>query len=243
MNSDILLVTGGASGLGHDIASAAITAGRAVALLDRDADAVRNAADRVGGIPVTADVTRPDQLDRAVAQLVSEHGPIGGVVNSAGLTRPAPAATMDVDDWRLVVDVDLNGTYFVCRSVFPHLSPDSGAIVNVASIAAARGLPGRVAYSAAKAGVVGLTRALATEWAPHGVRVNAVGPSWVDTPLIRTMVADGALDGDELSSRAPLGRMCTTADVASTTLYLLSDAAAFVTGQTIYVDGGYVWGG
>lgn len=73
--------------------------------------------------------------------------------------------------------------------------------------------------------------------------MNAVGPSWVDTPLIRTMVADGALDGDELSSRAPLGRMCTTADVASTTLYLLSDAAAFVTGQTIYVDGGYVWGG
>lgn len=242
MNSRLLLVTGGASGLGRDIAAEAAATGRPVALLDRDADAVRDAAEAVGGIPVTADVTRPDELDRAVSRLVSEHGPLGGVVNSAGLTRPAPAADMDVDDWQLVVDVDLNGTYYVCRAVFPHFSPGA-AIVNIASIASVRGLPGRVAYSAAKAGVVGLTRALATEWAPHGIRVNAVGPSWVDTPLIRTMVADGVLDGEQLRSRTPLGRMCTPGDVAATTLYLLSDVAAFVTGQTIYVDGGYVWAG
>ena len=242
MNSELLLVTGGASGLGRDIAAAATAAGRPVALLDRDADTVRDAAEEIGGIPVTADVTRPDELHRTVTQLVSEHGPLGGVVNSAGLTRPAPAADMDIEDWRLVVDVDLNGTYYVCRAAFPHFSPGA-AIVNVASIASVRGLPGRVAYSAAKAGLVGLTRALAAEWAPQGIRVNAVGPSWVDTPLVRTMVADGVLDEEELQSRAPLGRMCTPDDVAATTLYLLSDAAAFVTGQTIYVDGGYVWAG
>lgn len=236
-----LVITGGASGLGRGIAEAALARGWAVGLIDRDGDAVETVASEIGATAAAADVTRPAELTAAFERIVATYGPITGLINSAGLTRPAPAATMNPDDWQLVVDVNLNGTFYACRAAFPHLA-ENAAVVNIASIAATRGLPGRVAYSAAKAGVVGLTRALAAEWAEYGIRVNALGPSWVDTPLLQGMIRDGVLE-DDFNSRVPLGRMCSIADVAESALHLLSPGALFITGQTIYIDGGYLWSG
>jgi NAD(P)-dependent dehydrogenase (short-subunit alcohol dehydrogenase family) len=144
-------------------------------------------------------------------------------------------------DWQRVLDVDLNGTFFACQAAYPHLAPAS-AIVNLASVLAMRGLPGRVAYTAAKFGVVGITRVLAVEWAGRGIRVNAVGPSWTDTPLIRDQLAAGTLDLEVLE-RVPMGRLAQVEDVVGAVVFLLGDGASFITGQTLYVDGGYTWAG
>lgn len=238
-----VVVTGGASGLGRAIAAHARNAGWTVALLDRDHDSVLAAADELGGAALTADVTEPEQLAEAFAAAVSTHGAISGLVNAAGLTRPGPSESLAVADWKTVVDVDLSGTFYTCQAAFPHLAPEAG-IVNIASIASVRGLPQRAAYSAAKAGVVGLTRALAVEWASHGVRVNAVGPSWVDTPLLRGLVESGSISEEEMVSKVPLGRLCRPEEVADSVMYLLApDSARYITGQTLYIDGGYVWAG
>ncbi|MFC4003837.1 SDR family NAD(P)-dependent oxidoreductase [Prauserella oleivorans] len=226
----VVVVTGSASGLGAHVCARAANEGWTVAGID------------ITGGDYRADVRDPAQLRRAFADIRDRYGRIAGLVNSAGLTRPGPSATLPEADWRMVVDVDLSGTFFACQAAFEHLA-EGASIVNISSIAAARGLPERAAYSAAKAGVTGLTNALAAEWGPQGHRVNAVGPAWTNTPLVQKMIAGGVVDLKSVVDAIPLGRLCTEDDVASAVLFLLSDRAAFVNGQTLYVDGGYAAAG
>ncbi len=162
-------------------------------------------------------------------------------MNSAGINRTGPSAELAVADWQRVIDVDLSGTFYVCQAAYPHLAAGS-AVVNLASVLAMRALPGRVAYAAAKFGVVGITRVLAVEWAARPIRVNAVGPSWTDTPLIQDQLAAGTLDLEVLD-RVPMGRLARVDDIVGAVAFLLSDKASFITGQTLYVDGGYTWAG
>jgi NAD(P)-dependent dehydrogenase (short-subunit alcohol dehydrogenase family) len=234
------VVTGGGNGIGLGVVTSLLGLGLPVTIFDaseKSADVARE----VGVDFHRVDVTDPDALATAFA-LVAEAGPITGLVNSAGLTRTAPSEELAAADWRLVIDVDLSGTFYSCQAAAKHLAPGA-SIVNLASIAATRALPGRVAYTAAKFGVVGVTRVLAVEWADRPIRVNAVAPTWTETPLLADLVAAGKVDVDDLRHRVPMGRLATVQDIVDSILFLLSDKASFITGQTLYVDGGYTWAG
>jgi NAD(P)-dependent dehydrogenase (short-subunit alcohol dehydrogenase family) len=198
-------------------------------------------AEEMGCDFAEVDVTDPMALRRAFAGVAGRSGPLHGLVNSAGINRTGPSADLPLEDWRRVIDVDLSGTFYACQAAYPHLEPGS-AIVNLASIFAMRALPGRVAYAAAKHGVVGITRVLAVEWADRPIRVNAVAPSWTDTPLIRAQETAGTIDLGVLE-HVPFRRLARVEDVAGAIAFLLGDKAAFITGQTLYVDGGYTWAG
>jgi NAD(P)-dependent dehydrogenase (short-subunit alcohol dehydrogenase family) len=234
------VVTGGAKGIGLGVVRELAGEGWHCAILDSD-PAGQAVADELGGAFVQADVTLPEELRAAFADLAARFGPIHGLVNSAGINRTGPSDQVLPEDWQRVLDVDLSGTFYACQAAFPHMAPGS-AIVNLASVFAMRALPGRVAYAAAKHGVVGITRVLAVEWAGRPIRVNAVAPSWTDTPLIRDQLAAGTLDLEVLD-RVPMGRLAQVEDVVGAIVFLLGDKASFITGQTLYVDGGYTWAG
>ena len=234
------VVTGGTKGIGLGVVRELAREGWHCAILDSD-PAGEAVADELGGAFVQADVTRPEELRAAFADLAARFGPIHGLVNSAGINRTGPSDQVLPEDWQRVLDVDLSGTFYACQAAFPHMAPGS-AIVNLASVLATRALPGRVAYAAAKHGVVGVTRVLAVEWAGRPIRVNAVAPSWTDTPLIRDQLAAGTLDLEVLD-RVPMGRLAQVEDVVGAIVFLLGEKASFITGQTLYVDGGYTWAG
>jgi NAD(P)-dependent dehydrogenase (short-subunit alcohol dehydrogenase family) len=234
------VVTGGAKGIGLGTVRELLAGDWRCAIFDGD-PAGKAVADNLGCDFLEVDVTQPDELRRAFADVAGRFGPLHGLVNSAGINRTGPSAELAIEDWKRVIDVDLSGTFYACQAAYPHLAPGS-AIVNLASVFSMRALPGRVAYSAAKHGVVGVTRILAVEWAERPIRVNAVAPSWTDTPLIRDQVAAGTIDLSVLE-HVPFGRLARVEDVAGVIAFLLGDKASFITGQTLYVDGGYLWAG
>jgi NAD(P)-dependent dehydrogenase (short-subunit alcohol dehydrogenase family) len=238
-----VLVTGGGGGLGSVMARGIAEAGAAVAVTDLDADRAREVARAVeaaGGRAVgeRLDVTDREDVERVVERVAAALGPIDGLVNAAGITRRGSAADFPRADWDRVLDVNLTGTFACCQAVGRRmLTRGRGAIVNVASIAGHIGLPGTIAYIAAKGGVVMLTRGLAVEWAPRGVRVNALAPSWFATDMGNLIDREPEYR-ERVLRRVPLGRLGRPEELVGATVFLLSDAASMVTGHVLAVDGG-----
>jgi 3-oxoacyl-[acyl-carrier protein] reductase len=233
------LVTGAARGIGLAITERFLAEGARVALVDRDGDAVEAAAKRLGAAAVglVADVTRADHVERVVGDAHARWGRLDVVVNNAGITgRSYPIWELTDEDWHQVIACDLTSVFLVCRAAVRRmLGQGSGRIVNIASIAGKEGNPTLVPYSTAKAGVIGLTKALAREVATRGIIVNAVAPAVIGTELLRQMTKETV---DLLISKIPMGRVGTPAEVAALVAWLASDECSFSTGAVYDLSGG-----
>ncbi|MGH2458962.1 MAG: SDR family NAD(P)-dependent oxidoreductase [Chloroflexota bacterium] len=239
------VVTGASRGIGRAIALGYARAGANLALVGRDASRLGPVVDEIAALgrqvaPIVADVSIASDVARLAVEAEQALGPIDVLVNNAGgspIYRRLEA-TSD-EDWELVVGLNLDGTFRCCREFGRQMiARRSGRIVNLVSIGARVGLPRLAAYCAAKAGVEGLTRALAIEWAQYGVLVNALGPAFVETDLTRGLRENERLRAG-LLAQTPLERFAQPDEIVGAAVFLASPAASYLTGQTIYVDGGW----
>lgn len=226
------LVTGAGSGIGAAIARKLAAEGADVILADIEAGPVEALAAEIGGRPLRVDVRDEGQVASAMTGLAV-------LVNVAGIGSTTTAPDTPLDVWENVFAVNARGTFLCCKHAIPGMAArGGGAIVNLASVAALVGLRNRAAYCASKGAVVALTRALAVDHVADGIRVNAVCPGTVDSPWVRRLVEDSGESLDALRARQPMGRLGLPEEIADAVAYLASDAAAFVTGTTLVIDGG-----
>lgn len=241
-NDAAVLVTGGASGIGFETARLLVARGRRVFLLDLGADALEEACAALGpshSHALVCDVTDEDAVARSVeeAEVIS---PISGLVNCAGIALDRPSIETSVADFRRIVDINLTGTFIVSRAVVRRWRERDapGAIVNISSISGMTGNKGRAAYGASKGGMNNLTMVMANELGPHGIRVNAVAPGPVDTPLAQAMHTEDVRR--QWHERVPQRRYGSPREIASTVAFLLSGDAGYINGQVLAVDGGFL---
>jgi NAD(P)-dependent dehydrogenase (short-subunit alcohol dehydrogenase family) len=231
------VVTGAARGIGDAIAERLLADGAMVFSLDK----LTAAEPRAGVVYLEADVTDPSSVAEAFKAIDAKADGIDILVNNAGIQRVGLVGKISFADFSAVIATHLNGFFLCASEAVPRMAARAkgGAIVSIASTAAFVGLPGRGAYCAAKAGILGLTRALALEVASAGIRVNAVAPGFTRTKLIDQGLADGSLQEDWMVARVPMKRLAATQEIANIVRFLAGDEASYVTGQTITADGGW----
>ncbi|MET4576400.1 SDR family NAD(P)-dependent oxidoreductase [Ottowia thiooxydans] len=242
LNGKKLIVTGASSGIGYGAAQAFRRAGALVFLADLQGPALHKAGKDVDAAGVAAcDVTIEADCEALAACAERAMDGIDGMFHCAGVAdQVARAVDIDIDTWQKIVDINLRGTFLACRAVGRILlAQRSGAIVNVSSIQGLGAAPRRHAYGPAKAAVAHLTRTLACEWGGSSVRVNAIAPAYIDTPMVAQLKADKKIDVARLEGRTPLARFGKVHEVTSAASFLLSDAASYITGVVLPVDGGW----
>jgi 3-oxoacyl-[acyl-carrier protein] reductase len=237
LEGKVALVTGGSRGIGAAISRGLAEAGARVAVNYRGGqEAAESIAGEIDGLAVQADVSNPDEAKELIERVESELGDIDALVNNAGVTRDTLIARMTDEDWETVIDTNLRGTFNTARAVSRKmLRRRAGSIVNLSSVVGVHGNPGQANYAASKAGIIGLTKALARELGSRGVRVNAIAPGYIATELTDVLTEE---QRGLILQNTPLGRLGEPEDVAGAVRFLCSDEAAFITGEVLLVDGG-----
>ena len=247
LRDKVVLITGAASGIGLAMAHAFSACGARLALLDVDGAALEAAAGRLRAaapqVPILAQVAAVDEqpaVERAFEAVEQAWGRVDVLLNNAGISMNCPTLELSGEAWRKAVDVNLNGVFYCAQAAARRMvARGGGVILNMASMYGVVAAPERAAYCATKAAVAMLSKSLAIEWGPLGVRVNAIAPGYVRTALVDDLVARGRMDLDALARRTPSGRLGTPEEIAALGLFLASDHAAFINGHVALADGGW----
>jgi NAD(P)-dependent dehydrogenase (short-subunit alcohol dehydrogenase family) len=243
----VVFITGGGSGIGLAMADAFAANGARLALLDINPAALAAASAQLlashAGLEIatyTASITDDVAVEAAVAQAETRFGRIDVLLNNAGISMNQPTMELSAADWRRAIDINLNGVFYCAQAVGRRMvRQGAGVILNTASMYGVVAAPERAAYCASKAAVVMLTKVMAIEWARAGVRVNALAPGYIQTPLVDQLVRDGRMDVDALKRRTPAARLGQPHEIATLALFLASAGASFINGQAIVADGGW----
>jgi 3-oxoacyl-[acyl-carrier protein] reductase len=244
MRDKVIVVSGGAGGIGAEVCARLASEGARVVVADLDEDRAIERAASIGGMDralgVGCDITNPVQCELAADATMSAFGRLDGLVNCAGISKPHDSLTLPPAEWARMIDVQLSGAFYFTQACARRMANTGGAVVLITSTNAEAAFPRRAAYCCAKAGVAMLTKVLAIEWASLNIRVNAIGPAYVETDMTLRNIAAGNVSEEQIKARIPLGRLARPADVADGVSFLLSEKASFITGHSLYVDGGWL---
>ena len=247
VKDQVVLVSGGSRGIGHAIAAGFSRRGAQVVLTGRDPDTLEQAVSAIGDTPVppqglVCDVSQADQIQSTVDQLQHQYGQIDTLINVAGVNRRKPSLEVSEEDYDFILDINLKGAFLLSQAVGRlMIERGSGSQINIASLNTDKPLKNVLPYAVSKAGMGQMTRALASEWGPHGVRVNALAPGFVLTDLTRQLWSDPQMEQWGLAN-TPQRRLGQPEDMVGTAIFLACPASAFMTGQILYVDGGFTAG-
>ncbi len=243
LTGKVALVTGAAQGIGRAIALLLAQNGADVVISDVNLAKAEETAKEIEGagrraMPVRVDVSRAEEVEGMVQAILDRFGHIDILVNNAGIARDKLILRMTEEDWNAVLDVNLKGTFHCTKAVVRHMSKQrSGKIVSIASVVGEMGNAGQANYSASKAGVIGLTKTVAREFAQRGINVNAIAPGYIETAMTEALPEKAK---EELKRQIPLDRLGRPEDVAEAVLFLVSESASYITGQVLNVNGG-IW--
>jgi NAD(P)-dependent dehydrogenase (short-subunit alcohol dehydrogenase family) len=247
LSGKVAMVTGSTKGLGESTAKALAKAGADVAVCGRDTKRLKQVSEEIRALGRKSagfelDVLSKDKIQKAVGDIIEEFGQVDVLVNNAGVNHRVPVLEYSEEAWDLVIDTNLKGYFLVAQAVVPPMIERGyGKVINMSSILGTIGLPHQLAYASSKGGVDQMTKVMALEWAKKGVRVNAIGPTYFETDLVKQILKDKERF-DFITERTPMGRWGYLHELEGTVIFLAAPASDFITGQTIYVDGGWtIW--